>query len=126
MTGEDKLWYRQTTDIYQAVADGLPRDIEELRMGLNDPDAWAQEYELKWLDEASAWLSFDLINNVEADKAGLPELYQDGVCYIGNDIGRRHDLWVAWVWEKVGDVFWTREIRTLKRASFAEQDAVID
>jgi len=126
MTGEDNLWYRQTTDIYEAVSDGLPRDIEELRTGLNDEDAWSQEYELKWLDEASAWLDYDLINAVEHDNAGLPELYQGGHCYIGNDIGRRNDLWVAWVWEEVGDVLWTREIRTLKRKSFAEQDAVLD
>ena len=58
MTGDDPVWYRQTTDIYQAVADGLPRDIEQLRSALGDEDAWAQEYELKWLDEASAWISF--------------------------------------------------------------------
>lgn len=126
MTGDDPIWYRQTTDIYQAVADGLPRNIDELRTALGDEDAWAQEYELKWLDEASAWLSFDLINSVEHDAAGDPDAYQGGPCYIGNDIGRRQDLWVAWVWESVGDVLWCREIKTLKRASFAEQDAAMD
>lgn len=126
MTGDDPVWYRQTTDIYQAVADGLPRNIEELRRALDDEDAWAQEYELKWLDEASAWLDYDLINSVEADGAGDPDGYRGGVCYIGNDIGLRRDLWVSWVWEEVGDVLWCREIRTLKRTSFAEQDRVMD
>ena len=42
-----------------------PARLEALRAALNDPDAWAQEYELQWLDEASAWLSYDLINAVE-------------------------------------------------------------
>ncbi len=75
-------------DIYQAVAEGLPRDIEQLRAALNDPDAWEQEYELCWLDEASAWLSYDLINSVEHDRAGDPDLYQGGPCFVGADIGR--------------------------------------
>lgn len=126
MTAKDGAWSRHVVDIYQAVADGLPRNIEELRAGIADDDAWSQEYELKWLDEASAWLSYDLIATVEDPDAGLPELYQGGPCYIGNDIGARQDLWVAWVLEEVGDVLWTREIRTLRRAAFAEHDRVMD
>ncbi len=126
MTGDDPVWYRQTTDIYQAVADGLPRNIEELKRALADDDAWAQEFELKWLDEASSWLSFDLINSAEHDKAGDPDGYQGGPCFIGNDIAARNDLWVCWVWELVGDVFWTREIVAKKRISFAEQDEILD
>ena len=122
----DKVWMRQTTDIYEAVADGLPRNIEELKAGINDDDAWAQEYELKWLDEASAWLDYNLIASVEHDQAGNPKLYTGGVCYIGNDIAARNDLWVAWVLEQVGDVLWTREINVQKRVAFAVQDQVMD
>lgn len=122
----DSTWYRQTVDIYEAVRDGLPREVAELRAGLNDEDAWAQEFEVKWLDEASAWLSYELISSVETDEAGDPSRYAGGPVYIGNDIARRGDLWVAWVLELVGDVLWTREIRTLRRATFAEQDEVLD
>ena len=122
MTTDDEIWYRQTTDIYQAVADGLPRDIEELRLGLNDPDAWAQEYELQWLDEASAWLDYDLIASCEHDHAGIPEDYTGGPCYAGMDIGRRRDLTAIWVSEEVGDVLWTRDTIRMRRASFAAQD----
>jgi len=64
------IWSRHTVDIHTAVADGLPRDIEQMRAALNDEDAWAQEFELQWLDEASAWLSYELINDVEHDQAG--------------------------------------------------------
>jgi len=126
MTAKDSAWSKHEVDIYRAVADGLPRDIEELRAGIADEDAWAQEYELQWLDEASAWLPYELISSVEDSDAGIPDLYQGGPCYIGNDIAIRSDLWVAWVMEEVGDVLWTREIRTLRRAKFAEQDAVMD
>lgn len=126
MTGDDKLWSRHQVDIYQAVEDGLPRNIEELRLGLGDDDLWAQEFELKWLDEASAWLSYDLIFEAEHTQAGKPEAYEGNVCFIGRDIGRRNDLHVIWVWEKIGDVFWCREIVTQKRATFREMDAAFD
>lgn len=126
MTADDSLWYRQTCDIYQAVADGLPRNIEELRAGINDDDAWAQEYELKWLDEASAWLSYELISGCEDERAGLPELYAGGPCFVGVDIGARNDLFVIWVDELVGDVLWCREIIARKRISFAEQAELLD
>ena len=126
MTSSDATWSRHLVDIHQAVAEGLPRDVAELRAGIADEDAWSQEYELQWLDEASSWLSYELIGSVEDDEAGLPDLYQGGLCFVGNDIAARNDLWVAWVLELVGDVLWTREIVELKRASFRTQDDVLD
>ena len=96
-----------------------------LKAALDDDDGWLQEYELKFLDEGSAWLTYDLITACEDENAGKPELYTGGACYIGNDIGARRDLWVAWVLEEVGDVFWTREISELSKAKFAEHDLEI-
>ena len=125
-SGKDDAWSRHFVDIYQAVADGLPRDIEELRSGIGDEDAWAQEYELKWLDEASAWLSYDLITSCEDPAAGMPTGYTGKPCFVGRDIGRRHDLHVIWVWEQIGDVLWERERIEQKRASFADMDAAFD
>ncbi len=126
MTGKDDGWARYSTDIYQAVADGLPRDIEELRRGAGDADLWSQEFELQWLDEASSWLDFELITSCEDELAGIPEHYTGGMCYVGVDIAARNDLFVIWVIEQVGDVFWTREIIERKRISFAEQDMLLD
>ncbi|MDE1149710.1 MAG: terminase family protein [Azospirillaceae bacterium] len=124
-TGQDTAWSRHRVDIHQAVAEGLDRNIPELRAALNDEDAWRQEFELEFLEESTAWLSYDVIVGCEDPAAGKPDLYQGGPCLIGNDIARRKDLWVAWVWERVGDVLWTREIVELKGASFAAQDAEI-
>lgn len=126
MTQTDNRWSRHSVDIHQAVREGLPRDVEELRAGLADEELWAQEYELQWLDEASAWLSFDLINTVEHDLAGDPDLYTGGHVYVGVDIGRRRDLFVIIVLELVGDVLWCREIIERRGASFAEQDDLLD
>jgi phage FluMu gp28-like protein len=125
MTAEDSVWSRHVIDIYEAVKQGLERDIEMLRRGMADEDAWAQEYELKWLDEASAWLDYDLISSCEAEGAGKPEGYQGGACFIGVDIAARNDLFVIWVCELVGDVLWTREVIARRRISFAEQDALL-
>lgn len=119
------VWSRHVVDIYQAVKQGLPRDIAQMRAALNDEDAWAQEFELKWLDEASAWLSFELIDGVEHDRAGIPENYAGGPCYVGVDIAARNDLFVIWVMEAVGDVLWTREIIARRRIKFSEQDALL-
>lgn len=126
MEGKSAVWSRHKVDIYQAVADGLDRNITELREGLDDEDAWKQEFELQWLDEATAWLPFDLINSVEHDQAGRPESYQGGPCFVGVDIAARNDLFVIWVLEAVGDVLWTREIIAEKGLKFAEQDALLD
>lgn len=126
MTGKDKRWYRQRVDIYQAVSDGLERDVNELKEALNDADAWSQEFELDWLDGASSWLDYDLIASVEHADAGIVEKKTNNPCFVGVDIAVRNDLFVIWVLEQVGDVFWTREIIAKKRISFAEQDALLD
>lgn len=120
------VWHRHQVNIHQAVAQGLPRDIEELKLGINDVDGWSQEFELHWLDAASSWLSYDLISAVEHAQAGSPEGYQGGNCFVGVDIAIRNDLFVIWVLEEIGDVLWTREIITRRRIPFAEQDALLD
>ena len=126
MTSTDQAWSRHTVTIHQAVAEGLPRDVTQLRAAMADDEAWRQEFELEWRDEAHAWLPFDLIAGCEHAQAGQPRLYQGGPCFIGNDIARRRDLWVAWVIEAVGGVLWTREILCLEGRTFAEQDAALD
>jgi phage FluMu gp28-like protein len=125
-TGEDTIWSRHSVDIYQAVADGLPRNIDELRRALNDQELWEQEYELKYLDESTAWLTYDLINAAEDDEAGLPDAYQGGDVYLGVDIAARRDLFVIYVLERVGDVLWERELVAERGLSFALQDELLD
>ncbi|PQV56397.1 phage FluMu gp28-like protein [Defluviimonas denitrificans] len=126
MTAEGSNWSRHHVDIYEAVKQGLDVDIEELRKGIADEDAWAQEFELQWLDAASAWLDYDLISACEHAAAGMKEHYQGGPCFVGVDIAARNDLFVIVVLEAVGDVLWVREIIAKRRISFQEQDRLLD
>jgi phage FluMu gp28-like protein len=129
-----------TVTIYDAVEQGLldrimghKTTIEEREAWLaeekaacGDENIWLQEYCCIPVSENDAFLTWDLIRPCEDSGAGKPELAGTGAFYIGNDIGRRHDLAVFWVIEKVGDVFWTREVVKLKDASFAVQDDELD
>jgi phage FluMu gp28-like protein len=125
MTAEDNGWSKHHVDIYEAVKQGLDVDIDELRKGMADEDAWAQEFELQWLDAASSWLDYDLISSCEHPLAGHPSHYQGGLCFVGVDIAVRNDLFVIWVLELVGDRLVTREIIAEKRIKFAEQDRLL-
>ena len=49
----------------------------------------------------------------------------DRALYLGVDIGRKRDLTIAWLFEKVGDVLWSRVLMTLKGVSFDEQEKAI-
>lgn len=137
---EGSPWSLHTVTIENAVAQGLADRIvgrkltdeeraawiEEERASVGDEEAWRQEYMCEAVDEATAWLTWNLIVSAEHKDAGDPKKYQGGDVYVGMDIGRRRDLTVIWVYEKVGDVLWTREVIRLKNASFAEQDAELD
>jgi len=64
---------KHRVDIYDAVAGGLdlkdeegrPCTPEDLKEGLDDEEGWAQEYLLEFLDEVSAFLTYDMISMVE-------------------------------------------------------------
>ncbi|MGR3435261.1 MAG: terminase large subunit domain-containing protein [Shimia sp.] len=126
MTADGGNWSRHVVDIYDAVRQGLDVDIEELRAGMADQDAWAQEFELAWLDAASAWLPYDLISTCEAPFAGHPSAYRGGAVYVGVDIAIRKDLFVIWILEEVGGILVTREIVAERRVSFARQEELLD
>jgi len=128
-------WSKHRTDIYQAVADGCPQDIEELRAAINDPDAWQEEFECIPLDTVSNWLGNDLITRAELNlyvadadviswdgPAFKPE---EGDWFLGGDIGRKRDLTVLYLIQRVAGVSWTRRIERLRRKTFNEQWARI-
>jgi len=70
--GDPNYSCRKVT-IYDAVRGGLtlkdhegnPTTPEHLREALADEEAWQQEYLCDFLDEATAWLSYDLISGIE-------------------------------------------------------------
>lgn len=126
--GENR-WSKHEVDIYQAVADGLPIDIDELHEGCDSEDDWEQEYCCKFLDEASAFLTYELIAGCEDEKeasAVLPEFYAPlGELFLGLDIGRKKDISVIWLWEKLGDVYYTRAVEEMAKMKFRKQKAIL-
>lgn len=120
----DNNWSKHEVDIYQAVADGVPHNIEELKAGLDDPDAWEQEFEIKFIDEASAWLTYLMITACQHDTVPKEIHYGDvtdeviqqiaksikGRAFGGFDIARRKDLTVLDIEDLVGDVYWQRSM----------------
>jgi phage FluMu gp28-like protein len=89
MADGDPHYWTDKLDIHQAVAEGLElRDEdghlttpEQLKEALGDDDAWDQEYLVNYLDEATAYLSYELIAACEdpellAEPLWLPVLIQ--------------------------------------------------
>ena len=118
---------KHKTTIYSAIKEGLPMDVEELKRGLDDPEAWEQEYECEFVDATNVLLPYTLIDDCVSDEATLDCEDQNGgaVRFVGIDIGRKHDLTVAWTLEKVGDVMWTREVLVLRNTPYHLQEELL-
>jgi phage FluMu gp28-like protein len=113
--------------IHDAVADGMPLDVEKLKAALDDPDIWAQEFECEPMDSAAVLLPYDLIATCESPEATttVPVEYYIGAqpapLFIGWDFARKKDLSVPWVMSLVGDVLHSRELIELRGVSTPAQ-----
>jgi len=164
--GERGGWSKHFINIYQAVAMGLelrddqgkPCEPEDLRLALNDDDAWAEEYECIPSDEVSSFLTHDLISSVEdvtadaapswagllvmAAEANFAEFMRTklapplphhilanvaflGELFAGMDIGRRRDLSVLWLDQKIQGVLRPAAVIELARKPFFVQEQVL-
>ena len=129
-----------TVTLSDALAEGLFRRISRVK-----GEPWSPEAEEAWESEVRAiyrsnaaeeldctpnagtgvWLEWALIRAAEHPDAGNPELYGGGQTFIGVDVARRRNLWVASVLERTGAGLWTREMRVEQGISFSEQYAII-
>lgn len=77
-------------------------------------------------DDDAAFLEYDLIASCEYSASENWQSQQDGrQLYIGVDIGRKHDLTVLWVLEKLGDTLYTRHIEALRKMTKGQQEAIL-
>jgi len=126
-------WSCHHVDIHEAVAAGLPVDIEELRAALDDPEGWAQEYELNFLDQATVLLPYELIVPCEnplataiCDPAFWNSASGGSPIFCGIDFGRTRDLTVCWSAELIGGTFlMTKEVLELSKMSTPAQMEVL-
>ena len=113
--------------IHDAIKDGMPLDAEKLRAALDDPDAWAQEYECEPMDSSTVLLPYELIALCESPEATTmvsPEFWNSSPAsplFMGIDFARKRDLSVAWTDQLVGDVSQCREVLEMRAMSTPDQ-----
>ena len=129
-TDRSGMWSKHRTDIYQAVAEGCPQNIDELKAGIIDPDVWAQEFECQFIDAATSLLTYDLIGNctdalASGNEPVLSALASLQNLSLGMDVARSGHLSVIWLLERVGDVLWTRAIQEMQGVRFRQQKDIL-
>lgn len=98
-----------------------------IRSGCADQESFLQEYCCVPADDASAFLSYDLIASCEYAEGEFwqTELGHASRYCIGVDIGRHHDLTVICVTEYAGGRHLVRRLIELKNKTFSEQEQVL-
>ena len=111
--------------IYDAKAGGAPHDIKALRAAVADEATWRAAYECQFVDESHALLPYDLLRARVDDKLSyhlnMSTLSGPGDLYAGYDVGRKHDLSVLVVLERLKEGYRWRGAVELRQAPFDEQ-----
>jgi phage FluMu gp28-like protein len=130
-------WSLHSIPIQRAVEEGIVEKInaatgasesrqefiDRQRRECIDEEQWQQEFCCVPSDDASAFISYEMINACEA--AGTIKSFEylldcKNPLYVGADVARKHDLFVIDVGEKVGDVMWDRLRIELRNKTFSE------
>lgn len=132
-------WSLHTTPIQRAVDDGIVERINQAS-GSNetreaflkrlhdeciDEEQWLQEYCCVPADDGAAFITWEMITGCEDATARKNFDYLldcKNPLYVGVDFGRKKDLTVIDVEEKVGDVYWERLRIEMQGATFSEQE----
>lgn len=123
----DSKWSCHRVTIHDAVQQGLPINIDELREAIDDPEGWAQEFECEFLDASGVLLPYELIalcESVEASAVAPSDYWESASQFpvdIGIDFARTRDLTVAWSAETVADLHITKEVLQLQGMSTPDQ-----
>lgn len=120
-------WFRYKLNIYDAVRKGLKIDPEELKAGIKNELAWRAEYLCEFIDDDEVLLPYEVIQACEEENIIIDDLrLLKGEVFIGVDIGRRRDLTVIAILEKLGSVLYLRRLEIMERVPFREQFQVLD
>lgn len=128
---KENKWSKHKVTIHDAVAQGLPVDIDELREGIDDAEGWAQEFECEFMDVSSVLLPYELIatcESIEATSVVPSDFWSVRTprrLVMGIDFGRKKDLTVAWTDEVLGDVAQCREVLELAKTPTPDQVTIL-
>jgi phage FluMu gp28-like protein len=124
-------WSCHLVDIYHAVRDGLPVNIQEIKAALDDPEGWAQEFECNFIDVLATLLPYELIALCESPEAGLQTnplawgTQLNSPIVLGLDYARKGHLSVSCAVRKLGDVLHVLEFLEMKDMSTPDQIAIL-
>jgi phage FluMu gp28-like protein len=126
---------KHLVNIVQAVEQGLdlgvdevtgkPITVEDLRAGFGDEEGFRQEYMCEFLDEATAFLTYELLTRAEHDRCLEIAAEGQGETFAGMDVGRKRHLSVYWEIKRLGDRYWTSRYQEMKNMSFSDQKRLV-
>lgn len=137
--GNPMGWSLHTVPVQKAVDEGLVEKINAAtgqtesreawlarqRAECMDEEQWLQEYCCIPADDGAAFITWEMIQSCEDSTAKKDFdflLDAKNPLYLGVDVGRKKDLTVIDVEEKVGDVLWERMRIEMQGKTFAEQE----
>ncbi|MBK8173173.1 MAG: hypothetical protein IPK60_22960 [Sandaracinaceae bacterium] len=82
---------KHIVDIYRAIADGFPEDIESLRREYPDTYIFAQEFECQFLSSATRYISAEQYDACVFDDDNEIPNQGHRTGYAGMDVGRKSD-----------------------------------
>jgi len=117
-------------DIHDAIADGCPIDIAICKSLVPDEIAFRQEYLCDFVDEATSYFPFELIQpcwNADAHNYSIDELRScSSPLYAGYDPAKVVDSGVFTIVERTPTRVYVRHRKVWKGISYAEQLAYIE
>ena len=136
---EQDLWSKHKTTIFDAVDQGLAdrltgkklseadkiKWLDGERKACRSENTWQQEYCCNPLDEATAFLPYELL--LACERNDILQNLDDikGDVYLGFDVARKNDLSVIFVLEKSFNALITRQIIALKNTPFHKQREIL-
>jgi phage FluMu gp28-like protein len=127
---DNESFGHQTVTINDAVDQGLDVDPGVLKAAMGDEELYRQEFLCEFIDEATAFLTLDMITGCEDDDLrydlDLDELAaHKGDVLVGVDVGRRRDLTVIWALDQVAQQLISLGLIELRSTSFREQFEIL-
>lgn len=104
-----------------------------IRAGCADEEQFLQEYMCVPADDQGAFLTYDEIARCEYGAEEDWEMSDAGYLggrqltdlYMGVDVGRKHDLTVLWILERISGRYFTRKVVELRNVPFSVQEDVL-
>ncbi len=122
---------RSVLSLPEAISQGLQADVEEMRRAMDDDLLYRQEFLCEFVDEATAFLTYDQIAGCVEPSLVLCEspaelTKETREMFVGVDVGRHRDLTVFWTLAADGDRLVTVGVFELSAAPFREQSSRLE